>query len=280
MVQVNASHSSTHTSHSGGVHNTSSSTYHVHKGDTLSGIAARHGVTLGALTRANPAIANHHFIFAGDRLTIPAANGPAANGNVHVVHRGETLTSIARHSGTTVSALARANHIANPDRIHVGQHLAIPSRSHPAAHLVAPQHPRHAPNAPTVTAPTVGPVTAARLPGGTLRLSAADVLNLKKTLQTEWVQSAGTRQAQGIIDTILNRRASGHWGNSVSSVVNARNQFSDVNGPISRRQHGRAAAHRAFSGGPCAEEVLLPNHRPRSTSRIRIPSRFHRSPSN
>jgi LysM repeat protein len=234
MVQVNASHSSSHTSHSGGVHNTSSSTYHVHRGDTLSGIAARHGITLEALTRANPAIAHHHFIFPGDRLTIPAANS-----NGHVVHRGETLTSIARQSGTTVQALARANHIANPNRIHVGQQLAIPSRSHPAAHPVAPQHPQPSPNTPTITAPTVAPVTGARLPGGTLTLTAADVLNLKKTLQTEWVQSAGTRQAQGIIDTILNRRASGHWGNSISSVVNARQQFSDVNGPVARNQHHR-----------------------------------------
>jgi LysM repeat protein len=236
MVQVSASHSSSHTSYSGSIHNASSSTYHVHKGDTLSGIAARHGVSLDALTKANPAIASHQFIFPGDRLTIPATNS-----GTHIVHRGETLTSIARQSGTTAQALARANHIANPDRISVGQHLAIPTRNHPAAHPVAPHQPRLAPNAPAITAPTVGPVTGARLPGGTLALSATDVLNLKKTLQTEWVQSAGTRQAQGIIDTILNRRASGHWGNSISSVVNARQQFSDVNGPVARNRHGRSS---------------------------------------
>ena len=60
----------------------------------------------------------------------------------------------------------------------------------------------------------------------------------QKTLQTEWVQSAGVDQAHGIIDTILNRTASQHWGQTVADVVNARNQFSDINGPISRR-HGR-----------------------------------------
>lgn len=234
MVQVNSAHSSSHTSHGGSSHGATSSTYHVHRGDTLSGIAARHGVTLDALTRANPAVASHHFIFAGDRLMIPAANS-----NSHVVHRGETLTSIARQSGTTVTAMARANHITNPNLIHVGSRLTIPGHSQPTDYPVAPHHPRHAPNTPAVTAPTVGPVTGARLPGGTLPLSPTDVLNLKKTLQTEWVQSAGPQQARGIIDTILNRRASGHWGNSISSVVNARNQFSDVNGPVSRRQHGR-----------------------------------------
>ena len=46
----------------------------------------------------------------------------------------------------------------------------------------------------------------------TLVLSADDVLNLKKTLQTEWVHQAGTMQAKGIIDSILNRLASGRFG--------------------------------------------------------------------
>ena len=68
----------------------------------------------------------------------------------------------------------------------------------------------------------------------TLQLSDADITNLKKALQTEWNPGAGQQQAHGIIDTILNRQASGHWGNTVQSVVDAKDQFSDVNGPISR----------------------------------------------
>lgn len=66
--------------------------------------------------------------------------------------------------------------------------------------------------------------------GNVLTLSAQDVTDLKKTLMTEWVQSAGPEQAAGIVDTILNRTASGKWGNTVTSVVNARSQFSDING--------------------------------------------------
>lgn len=68
-----------------------------------------------------------------------------------------------------------------------------------------------------------------------LVLSKQDVIDIKKTLQTEWVQSAGDEQAKGIIDTILNRLASEHWGTSIADVVNARNQFSDINGPVSRK---------------------------------------------
>ncbi|MCA8129219.1 cell wall hydrolase [Burkholderia multivorans] len=82
----------------------------------------------------------------------------------------------------------------------------------------------------------------------TLTLTAKDVLDLKKTLQTEWVQFAGDMQAKGIIDTILNRVASGRlgpgqnrFGSTVSAVVNQYNQFSDVNGPIARNQHHRSS---------------------------------------
>lgn len=68
-----------------------------------------------------------------------------------------------------------------------------------------------------------------------LALSEQDIIDIKKTLQTEWVQSAGDEQAKGIVDTILNRLASEHWGSSIADVVNARNQFSDINGPVSRK---------------------------------------------
>ena len=79
---------------------------------------------------------------------------------------------------------------------------------------------------------------ASGLRNGTLNLTNQDIIDLKKTLATEWVTSAGANQGRGIIDTILNRQASGHWGSSIADVVNARKQFSDVNGPVAWR-HGR-----------------------------------------
>lgn len=48
-------------------------TYTVVSGDTLWGIAARHGVTLSALIAANPQIKNPNLIYAGDAVTIPEA---------------------------------------------------------------------------------------------------------------------------------------------------------------------------------------------------------------
>jgi hypothetical protein len=54
-------------------------------------------------------------------------------GRVHVVAKGETLTSIAGHYGTTVSTLEKLNHITNDRTLQIGQKLEIPgSTSNPA----------------------------------------------------------------------------------------------------------------------------------------------------
>jgi LysM repeat protein len=104
----------------------------VQRGETLSQIARRYGVSTTALAQAN-GISNPNFIYAGQRLAIPGASGGAstggatASGGVHVVRPGENLSSIAARYGTSVAALARANGIANPNHIYVGQRLTIGS---------------------------------------------------------------------------------------------------------------------------------------------------------
>ena len=47
------------------------SVYFVRKGDSLWGIAKRHGVTLTALISANPQIKNPNLIYPGDRVNLP-----------------------------------------------------------------------------------------------------------------------------------------------------------------------------------------------------------------
>lgn len=118
----------------------------VQRGETLSQIAQRYGVSTAALAQAN-GISNPNFIYAGQRLTIPGASGSysagtAASGGVHVVQRGENLSTIARRYGTTVSALARANGISNVNHIYVGQRLVI------ASGAAAQSAPAPAPSAP------------------------------------------------------------------------------------------------------------------------------------
>jgi len=53
------------------------------------------------------------------------AEGPAAV--VHTVQAGETLSGIASKSGVSLNEILRANDLADPDKLVVGQNLRIPS---------------------------------------------------------------------------------------------------------------------------------------------------------
>ena len=124
----------------------------VRRGETLSSIARRYGTSIQALVRAN-GLRNPNFIFSGQRLVIPGRGAKkvsssrvsARGGKVHVVRRGETLSSIARRYGVSVRALARANGLRNTNFIFSGQRLVIPGGGSSRAVSVR-----------TVRAPTAG----------------------------------------------------------------------------------------------------------------------------
>ena len=106
--------------------------YRVHKGDTLSGIALRFGVSMQAILQANY-IRNANRIYAGQWLCIPHGHGyhpghgqKPVHGKYYIVKRGNTLSWIARYFGTSVKCLMHANpRIHNPNRIYVGQKIKI-----------------------------------------------------------------------------------------------------------------------------------------------------------
>jgi tyrosinase len=102
-------------------------TYVVKKGDTLSGIAEKFGVTLAALEAANPQITNPDLIFPGQVVVIPS--GPYPPPGTYVVQPGDTLSGIAEKFGVTLAALEAANpQITNPDLIFPGQVVHIPPK--------------------------------------------------------------------------------------------------------------------------------------------------------
>lgn len=109
----------------------------VRRGENLSQIARRYGTSVSAIAAAN-GLRNPNFIYAGQRLRIPGGGGGGSarggggtpsGGSVHVVQRGETLSRIAYRYGTSVSAIAAANGLRNPNFIYAGQRLRIPSGS-------------------------------------------------------------------------------------------------------------------------------------------------------
>lgn len=112
--------------------------YRVRKGDTLGGIAARHGTTVGALRESNSM--RGHLIRPGDVLVIPqsrvAAGKLASNPllrrsrytEVYRVASGDSLWSISQRLGVSVGALVRANHLDPRATLRIGQRLSVPGR--------------------------------------------------------------------------------------------------------------------------------------------------------
>ena len=106
----------------------------VRPGETLSHIASREHVTVGALAYAN-GITNLNHVEAGRLLTVPTggsaggggSGGSSAPSGTYTVKVGDTLASIASRHGTSVSAIVRANKIKNPNVVVIGTRLAIPA---------------------------------------------------------------------------------------------------------------------------------------------------------
>lgn len=100
----------------------------VQPGDTLSGIAARNGVSVSTLMSAN-GLTNPHLIVVGTTLGVPGgARGASIGvgaGGVYTVRAGDTLSAIAARFGTSTSAIAQRNGITNAHVIVAGTTLRI-----------------------------------------------------------------------------------------------------------------------------------------------------------
>ena len=117
---------------SGASQTSTSGSYTVRRGDTLSSIAVRHRTTVAAIMRANGLRSS--VIYAGQRLKIPGASSSgsassgtsqAPSGGTYTVRRGDTLSGIAAWHGTTVAAIKRANGLRS-NIIYAGQRLKVP----------------------------------------------------------------------------------------------------------------------------------------------------------
>lgn len=96
--------------------------YTVRRGDTLSALARRFGVTVADLAALND-ISDPDRIYVGQRLRVPDPGGLT-----YTVRRGDTLSAIARRYGLSVSRLVSLNGISDPDLIFPGQVLELRGR--------------------------------------------------------------------------------------------------------------------------------------------------------
>lgn len=127
----------------------------VRAGETLSGIAERNGVSLGALLSANPQILHPDLIRAGQAVRLPEADGGSAREpQTYTVRAGDTLTGIAERTGADWRVLAQNNHLSDPDRLQVGQTLTLNGAS--AAPRAAPSIERPSAERPAPAPPPTG----------------------------------------------------------------------------------------------------------------------------
>jgi LysM repeat protein len=114
--------------------------YTIQRGDTLSALSRRFGVSVADLVAAN-GLADPNHIRYGATLQIPApaaatapapaAPPPAVPTVTYVVRPGDTLFGIALRHGTTVDAIALSNSITNPRLVVTGSSLVLPEPGAP-----------------------------------------------------------------------------------------------------------------------------------------------------
>ena len=101
---------------------TSTMDYTVQSSDTLWSIARRYHTTVDAIKELNDLTSN--LLTTGQRIQIPTDSYKGTF--TYVVVPGDSLWSIAKQFGTTVSDIKRLNHITN-DTLSVRQQLQIPN---------------------------------------------------------------------------------------------------------------------------------------------------------
>ena len=110
--------------------------HRVGRGETLSTIAALYGVTEKQLKSWNPGSIRGNTVYLGTNLKVVPENeykgsSPAKDDDVkntpkyYTVRRGDTLISIARKFGISVSSIKELNRTLNPRRLRVGQKIRI-----------------------------------------------------------------------------------------------------------------------------------------------------------
>lgn len=107
-------------------------THKVTKGDTLWSISKQYNLSLKLIFDLNN-IKDKDTLSIGQIIKISQDNIPAADYNMHIVNKGETLWSIAQKYNLSVDLILATNNIANSELISIGQEMKIPSHKNAVA---------------------------------------------------------------------------------------------------------------------------------------------------
>lgn len=108
----------------------------VRRGETISSISAKYGVTESELKKWNPDEISGETIFRGSKLKIYSDVSPKGSSSsrpedvnrlpkYYKVRSGETFVSIARKFGVPVESLLNKNSEIEPDELQIGQRIRI-----------------------------------------------------------------------------------------------------------------------------------------------------------
>lgn len=104
--------------------------YIVQSGDSLYTIARKYSTSVSALQKANN-IRRGRVLKVGMKLKLPTTDNSAINNakkaKVHVVRRGENLSTIAAKYNVSMSDIKVKNKIRNPSSIAIGEKILIPA---------------------------------------------------------------------------------------------------------------------------------------------------------
>lgn len=106
-------------------HASASGTYRVRRGDTLSAIAGRHGMSVDELASVN-GISKRSILKPGQRLKVRGEER-AENTGTYKVRQGDTLWDISRRLGVSMNSLIRTNSLGSGSVLKPGQELTIPA---------------------------------------------------------------------------------------------------------------------------------------------------------
>jgi len=101
--------------------------YHkVQRGEAISSIADRYGVSISDIQSWNSGKVKGSKIFYGTRLVIyPSKSSSDSQTKYYSVRNGDTLSSIARKFGLSVNTLKSRNQSINPNQLKIGQKIRI-----------------------------------------------------------------------------------------------------------------------------------------------------------
>jgi len=187
----------------------------VQPGDTLTGIAARHGVSPADLAAAN-GLAPDALVVAGTELALPGqapsatvravGQAPPPPAGAYTVQPGDTFSSLAARAGVRAEQVAGVNGLDVDGPLLAGTQIRLPAASAPAQQQQQQQ-------ASTATASTAAPQPAAPQAApqpSPARVSAGDIQAV-----------AGQHGVDGALAAAIAWQESG-FNNAMVSSANAR----------------------------------------------------------